>query len=177
MHGPINVKSFNNTSKWQMGFNSAFKGLNQLNAVHIIVSYINWPTLFGNKLYCAPCDRSVSSELFDGRSQPDRSLFVRLVYMLPNLQEDGCMSYGQLLVETSDWVACFFVTSGFWGTELRWWSAQFHSLNSAISWGFLYAAYWVFIHTKGMNALLWTTWWDSCVKVYGTHRQNCALRG
>jgi hypothetical protein len=27
MHGPINVKSPNNTSSWQMGFNSAFKGL------------------------------------------------------------------------------------------------------------------------------------------------------
>jgi hypothetical protein len=27
MHGPINVKSPNNTSKWQIGFNSAFKGL------------------------------------------------------------------------------------------------------------------------------------------------------
>jgi hypothetical protein len=27
MHGPINVNSPNNTSKWQMGFNSAFKGL------------------------------------------------------------------------------------------------------------------------------------------------------
>jgi hypothetical protein len=30
MHGPINVKSSNNTSKWQMGFNSAFKGLNNM---------------------------------------------------------------------------------------------------------------------------------------------------
>ena len=27
MHGPINVKSPNSISKWQMGFNSAFKGL------------------------------------------------------------------------------------------------------------------------------------------------------
>jgi hypothetical protein len=27
MHGPVNVKSPNNTSKWQMRFNSAFKGL------------------------------------------------------------------------------------------------------------------------------------------------------
>jgi hypothetical protein len=27
MHGPINVKSPNNNCKWQMGFNSAFKGL------------------------------------------------------------------------------------------------------------------------------------------------------
>jgi hypothetical protein len=29
MHGPINVKSPNNISKWQMGFNSAFKGLKE----------------------------------------------------------------------------------------------------------------------------------------------------
>jgi hypothetical protein len=29
MHGPINVKSPNNTRKWQMGFNSAFKELNE----------------------------------------------------------------------------------------------------------------------------------------------------
>jgi hypothetical protein len=29
MHGPINVKSPNNTSIWQMGFNSAFKGSTQ----------------------------------------------------------------------------------------------------------------------------------------------------
>jgi hypothetical protein len=28
MHVTINVKSPTNTSKWQMGFNSAFKGLN-----------------------------------------------------------------------------------------------------------------------------------------------------
>jgi hypothetical protein len=27
MHGPKNVKSPNNISKWQMGFNSAFKWL------------------------------------------------------------------------------------------------------------------------------------------------------
>ena len=28
MHGPINLKSPNNISEWQMGFNSACKGLN-----------------------------------------------------------------------------------------------------------------------------------------------------
>jgi hypothetical protein len=28
MHVPINVKSPNNISEWQRGFNSAFKGLN-----------------------------------------------------------------------------------------------------------------------------------------------------
>jgi hypothetical protein len=30
MHLPINIKSPNNISKWQVGFNSAFKGLTQL---------------------------------------------------------------------------------------------------------------------------------------------------
>ena len=29
MHGPINVKSPNNISEWQMGFNSAFTGLSK----------------------------------------------------------------------------------------------------------------------------------------------------
>jgi hypothetical protein len=30
MHGTINLKFPNNISKWQMGFNSAFKGLREL---------------------------------------------------------------------------------------------------------------------------------------------------
>jgi hypothetical protein len=38
MHGPINVKSPNNTSKWQMGFNSAFKGLNVFGRAY----YMHW---------------------------------------------------------------------------------------------------------------------------------------
>jgi hypothetical protein len=37
MHGPINVKSPNNISKWHMGFNSAFKGLNRLNILYNVV--------------------------------------------------------------------------------------------------------------------------------------------
>jgi hypothetical protein len=44
MHGPINVKSPNNTSKWQMGFNSAFKGLINFNlfpeTIHLIFSLL-----------------------------------------------------------------------------------------------------------------------------------------
>jgi hypothetical protein len=39
MHGPINVKSFNNTSKEQMGFNSAFKGLRICGAVFSLLQY------------------------------------------------------------------------------------------------------------------------------------------
>ena len=37
MHGPINVKSPNNISEWQMGFNSAFKGLNNIELFENIV--------------------------------------------------------------------------------------------------------------------------------------------
>jgi hypothetical protein len=34
MHAPINVKSPNTTSKWQMEFNSAFRGLS------VLLSYV-----------------------------------------------------------------------------------------------------------------------------------------
>jgi hypothetical protein len=33
MHGPINVKSPNNITKWQMGLNSAFKGLMKIEKI------------------------------------------------------------------------------------------------------------------------------------------------
>jgi hypothetical protein len=36
MHGSINVKYPNNTSKWQMGFNSAFKGLREGNKFTVL---------------------------------------------------------------------------------------------------------------------------------------------
>ena len=52
MHGPINVKSPNNTSKWQMGFNSAFKGLivhiERLRVRHLECA--SW-----HSLYCMIC--------------------------------------------------------------------------------------------------------------------------
>jgi hypothetical protein len=38
MHGPIKVKSPNNTSKWQMGFNSAFIGLKEREEIGWIVT-------------------------------------------------------------------------------------------------------------------------------------------
>jgi hypothetical protein len=41
MHGPINVKSLNNTSKWQMGFNSAFKRLSPLRMHTLYLSVTN----------------------------------------------------------------------------------------------------------------------------------------
>jgi hypothetical protein len=39
MHGPINVKPPNNISKWQMGFNSAFKELNVIVNTHFCEKY------------------------------------------------------------------------------------------------------------------------------------------
>jgi len=35
MPGPINVKSPNNISEWQMGFNSAFKGLTEVTDISL----------------------------------------------------------------------------------------------------------------------------------------------
>jgi hypothetical protein len=49
MHGPINVKSPNNTSKWQMGFNSAFKGLNPWHVMPNISYVVMWAYF---RLYC-----------------------------------------------------------------------------------------------------------------------------
>jgi hypothetical protein len=49
MHGAINVKSPNNTNKWQMGFNSAFKGL--IHYVHFVgilkVQYVGCKRMHG----------------------------------------------------------------------------------------------------------------------------------
>jgi len=39
MHGPINVKSPNNISEWQMGFNSVFEGLKQNGAIVLLVNF------------------------------------------------------------------------------------------------------------------------------------------
>jgi hypothetical protein len=39
MHGPINVKSPNSISKWQMGFNSAFKGLILITNIEAVFSF------------------------------------------------------------------------------------------------------------------------------------------
>jgi hypothetical protein len=36
MHGPMNVKFPNNTSKLQMEFNSAFKGLRCMGTIHSV---------------------------------------------------------------------------------------------------------------------------------------------
>jgi hypothetical protein len=72
MHGPMNVKSPNNTSKWQMEFNSAFKGLMHVGNLSaqaskgghyfqgISVSNFNYYftsaphsfTITGNNMYC-----------------------------------------------------------------------------------------------------------------------------
>jgi hypothetical protein len=42
MYVLINVKSPNNISKWQMGFNSAFKGLNVTALLSCKFETLNW---------------------------------------------------------------------------------------------------------------------------------------
>jgi hypothetical protein len=43
MHVLINVKSPNNISKWQMGFNSAFKGLSEILSYKQRGLHVKWP--------------------------------------------------------------------------------------------------------------------------------------
>jgi hypothetical protein len=56
MHGPINVKSPNNISEWQMGFNSAFKGLMKCatsSSMDVLSVQIFLNILFSVELYAA----------------------------------------------------------------------------------------------------------------------------
>jgi hypothetical protein len=47
MHGPIKVKSPNNISKWQMGFNSAYKRLNaELNPICYLLALLGAHPIF-----------------------------------------------------------------------------------------------------------------------------------
>jgi hypothetical protein len=79
MHGPINVKSPNNISKWQMGFNSAFKGLTYCSQY---VSIISWKAeeLLAFKKDCATLSQSASRNL----------LRAAETCGIPELSADGC---------------------------------------------------------------------------------------
>ena len=50
MHVTINVKSPNNISEWQMGFNSAFKGLNFVEALCFLFSLYHLNDCFTEEL-------------------------------------------------------------------------------------------------------------------------------
>jgi hypothetical protein len=58
MHGPMNVTFPNNTNKWQIEFNSAFKGLNaELNPIcHLLI-------LLGDLTFMGPCIISISNKM------------------------------------------------------------------------------------------------------------------
>jgi hypothetical protein len=54
MHVPINVKSPNNISKWQMGFNSAFKGLIYVYSMSVCVITVRYSTPLPSPFKPAP---------------------------------------------------------------------------------------------------------------------------
>jgi hypothetical protein len=66
MHGPINVKSPNNASKWQMGLNSAFKGLKESNEL----------TYFRNAFTNSDSTAAMSSP---GNIKPERNTDLRIM--------------------------------------------------------------------------------------------------
>jgi hypothetical protein len=57
MHGHINVKCPNNTSKWQMGFNSAFKWLSVRAKISFRTFYIQLFTTTYFRRFCPPSGR------------------------------------------------------------------------------------------------------------------------
>jgi hypothetical protein len=70
MHLPINVKSLNNISKWQMGFNSAFKGLMSINVNEnvfmtiTITILVRWVSVDGRATRYGPGFESRGGEIF-----------------------------------------------------------------------------------------------------------------
>jgi hypothetical protein len=72
MHGPMNVKSPNNASKWQMGFNSAFKGLRvrfrflaRSSGLFLYIDYLEYQSFsFKDKAIVKCIDVSVMLNIF-----------------------------------------------------------------------------------------------------------------
>ena len=67
MHGPINVKSPNNISEWQMGFNSAFKGLSSSAACHRIHYDSDYASLVHKVIVSRILMLKVISRFYTGR--------------------------------------------------------------------------------------------------------------
>jgi hypothetical protein len=92
MHGPINVKSPNNTSKWQMGFNSAFKGLrNTIHAVKVNVILLNKRQyLFPTKCQTTQMTITMVFSLLvpPEECQVNRSGFVSCHFHIQNISTD-----------------------------------------------------------------------------------------
>jgi hypothetical protein len=83
MHGPINVKSLNNTSKWQMRFNSAFKWLINISVlwrcgVFLVTHIMSFKILFPLFSYMKNKLNKLSTELFYV------IIIVGLTYLLRN---------------------------------------------------------------------------------------------
>jgi hypothetical protein len=68
MQLPINVKSLNNISKWQMGFNSAFKGLNIfiLEVLAVVRCHVEYAV-------CSPTFQDSISASFSGVRQSEKA--------------------------------------------------------------------------------------------------------
>jgi hypothetical protein len=68
MHLPINVKPPNNINKWQMGFNSAFRGLickEKLMKLRVEIEFMTFPpVLFFCKVFLRVKDRNKQIKLF-----------------------------------------------------------------------------------------------------------------
>jgi hypothetical protein len=93
MHGPINIKSPNNTSKWQMGFNSAFKGLIGLGSFQVLRS--SYRVLYDVK------SRPFSLMKHNGRTNISGGLFESRV--VGSVKAQSTQTDGRTVVCCSEW--------------------------------------------------------------------------
>jgi hypothetical protein len=99
MHGPINFKSPNNTSKWQMGFNSAFKELRDM----IVANYIVAP-VYGN-IYRSLRPKDITSDQTDGQRETEQfAVLLNILYVRVDTKEGN-----RMCPERPDTVASFHV--------------------------------------------------------------------
>jgi hypothetical protein len=83
MHVPINVTSPNNISKWQMGFNSAFKGLSKFHFISSRIKSLIWRQLCGHILMWS-CSYHKQVKL---KKEQDNSVQLSLYSTVPVLKQ------------------------------------------------------------------------------------------
>jgi hypothetical protein len=105
MHGPIKVKSPNNTSKWQMEFNSAFKGLTAFLTVKSLAGF-HWNLLLGRSVVSslpALSPRKSNFLTFLKNGSPLRELYTIMQYE-KNLSRTGYMWWNYFVKKYVEYV-------------------------------------------------------------------------
>ena len=79
MHVPIKLKSPNNISEWQKGFNSAFKGLNHTGTgMYQLLQYQNFLNSLTKRIYIYCSNLRINSDYLSKHFSPKGDLLYSL---------------------------------------------------------------------------------------------------